>query len=96
MRIRVAPNCALELGTASGWRSSGTPSAMRGRLPRVIVGRRADAAEREHDVAAVERFREESRERIAIVAFVVGPREREAARRERRDDVREVAIGALA
>ena len=65
----------------------------RGRgLPRVVVGRRADAAEAEHEVAARERVAQHRGEALAVVADVVRVVEREPARGERLDHVREVLV----
>ena len=66
------------------------------RLPRVVVRRRADAAEREHDVSPRERFAQHGGEAAAVVALVARPRERQAAPAERFDHVGEMPVGALA
>ncbi len=65
-------------------------------LPRVVVGRRADAAEGEDEIAAAERIAEGGGERIAIVTLVARPGEPESARGKRLDDMGEVTILALA
>ena len=65
-------------------------------LPRVVVGRRADAAEAEHEVAARERVAQQRRQAVAVVADVMRVVEREPARGERLDHVRQVAVLPLA
>ena len=96
VRIRVGAEPRLDLGDGLGVAHQRHAERGGGGLPRVVVGRRADAAEAEHDVAAGEGLAQQRGEPAAIVAFVARPGERKAARAERRDDVRQVLVGALA
>ena len=68
----------------------------RGALPRVVVRRRADAAEREHDIRARERPPQRRGDPLRAVAEVLGPLEPQAARAEDVDELREMLVLALA
>ena len=67
-----------------------------GALAGVVVGRRADAAAREDDVAARERLPQVGGDARAVVADIARPREREATRGEQLDHLRQVLVLALA
>ena len=91
------PACAR--GSAprpAGCSSSGTPSAARGALAGVVVGRGADAAAGEHDVAAGEGALQVAVMRSGVVADVLGPGQLQAARGQQLDHLGQVLVGALA
>ena len=67
-----------------------------GALARVVVGRGADAAAREDEVAARERVLQVGGDARRIVADVARPGERQAARGEQLDHLGQVLVGALA
>jgi len=62
----------------------------------VVVGRRADAAEAEHDVARCQGAPERRRDAFRLVAEVLAPGEAQPAPRQRLDEPREVLVLALA
>jgi hypothetical protein len=69
----------------------------RGRaLARVVVGRGADAAGGEHDVARGEGARERFRDAHRHIADVLGPGQLQAARGEQLDHLGHVLVGTLA
>ena len=92
VRIRGRAELRFDRGDRLGMPFQANAERSGGRLPRVIVRRRADAAEAEHDIAAGEGLAQRGRQRVAIVALVTRPVEHEPARGERRDDVREVTV----
>src|SRR5437773_2271308 len=65
-------------------------------LARVIVRRRANAAEAEDQVATCEGFAQHRGEACAMVGKILRERKRETARSERCDDVTEMLILPLA
>jgi hypothetical protein len=64
----------------------------RGRLSGVVVGRVADAAAAEDDVAAGEAATQDVRQTLAIVAVIQRPVERQPARGEQLDDFGEMLV----
>jgi hypothetical protein len=81
-----------------GFRMQFERYAERGRraLARVVVGRRADAAGRKHDVAGGERTAQRRRDALRIVADVFRPRERQPAFSQKLDNLRQMLVGASA
>ena len=67
-----------------------------GARSRMVVGRRAYAAETEHDVRPGERTPQRSRDQFRVVAQVLAPGERKAAAAQNRDQLRHVLVLALA
>jgi hypothetical protein len=67
-----------------------------GALAGVVVGRGADAAGREDDVARGEGALERGGDARGLVAHVLGPAELQAARGEQLDDLGHVLVGPLA
>ena len=68
----------------------------RGALPGVVVGRGADAAAREHDVAAGERIAQVGGDARRVVADVARPAQRQAARGQQLDHLGQVLVVAFA
>ena len=96
MRIRLLAEARFDLAHRLGMALE-RHAERRGRcLARVVVRRGADAAEAEHDVAAREGVAQHVGETRAIVAEVLRVVEHDAARPERRDDVRQMLVRALA
>ena len=67
-----------------------------GALPRVIVGRGADAAAAEHHVAAAEGVAQRVGDQGSVVAHIARPRQGQAASGEQLDHLGQVRIAALA
>ena len=80
VRIRLGAELRLDLGDGLGMAHERHAERRGGGLPRVVVRRRADAAEAEHEVAARERLAQQRREPAAVVALVARPGERKPAR----------------
>ena len=65
-------------------------------LAGVVVGRRADAAAGEHEVARSESALQRGGDALGRVADVLGPRQLQAARGQQLDELGHVLVGALA
>src|SRR5258708_4839435 len=96
MRVRGRTELRFEGGNGIRMSRQGYAERRGRSLARVIVGRRADATEAEHDVAACEGLAEHSNEAVTVVAFITRPVEREPAPPERRDHPRQMTVLAFA
>jgi hypothetical protein len=79
-----------------GCSTSGTAQRGRGALAGVVVGRGADAAAAEDDVAAGEGLAQRGGDARPVVAHVARPGQRQAARRQQLDHLGHVLVLALA
>jgi hypothetical protein len=96
LRRRFAAEAAADL--ALGFRMQGQAYAERrgSALARVVVGRGADAAEGEHDVARGEAALQRGGKPFRVVAVVLAPGQAQAALGERLDDEGQMLVLALA